>query len=164
MHVRGTWEVQTIPKIAVKIPKRENSFQSLILRKYLEIFPGTGNVCILFWSSSVLTHNPHEKSSTLRLGFFRIQAKGLFDFLTPVTSWHPLSGEHRPLPMVGSGGPAASTFCESLADADAAALKRLRFAQYNFSIMLGGLVNVCIFVPAYTETLLHTFIRCLSPK
>lgn len=27
--------------------------------------------------------------------------------------------------MVGSGGPAASTFCESLADADAAALKRL---------------------------------------
>ena len=30
--------------------------------------------------------------------------------------------------MVGSGGPAASTFCESLADADAAALKRLRFA------------------------------------
>ena len=100
----------------------------------------------------------------LRLGFFRIQAKGLFDFWTPVTSWHPRSGEHRPLPMVGSGGPAASTFCESLADADAAALKRLRFAQYNFSIMLGGLVNVCIFVPAYTETLLHTFIRCLSPK
>ena len=37
---------------------------------------------------------------------------------------------HRPLPMVGSGGPAASTFCESLADADAAALKRLpRFAS-----------------------------------
>ena len=35
---------------------------------------------------------------------------------------------HRPLSMVGSGGPAASTFCESLADADAAALKRLRFA------------------------------------
>ena len=27
--------------------------------------------------------------------------------------------------MVGSGGPAASTFCESLADADAAALMRL---------------------------------------
>ena len=35
---------------------------------------------------------------------------------------------HRPLPLVGSGGPAASTFCESLADADAAALMRLRFA------------------------------------
>ena len=35
---------------------------------------------------------------------------------------------HRPLSMVGSGDPAASTFCESLADADAAALKRLRFA------------------------------------
>ena len=35
---------------------------------------------------------------------------------------------HRPLPMGGSGGPAASTFCESLADADAAALKRLRYA------------------------------------
>ena len=42
---------------------------------------------------------------------------------------------HRPLPMVGSGGPAASTFCESLVDADAAALKRLRFAQ-NVSLTL----------------------------
>ena len=31
--------------------------------------------------------------------------------------------------MVGSGGPAASTFCERLAHADAAALKRLRFAR-----------------------------------
>ena len=31
--------------------------------------------------------------------------------------------------MVGSGGPAASTLCESLADADAAALKRRRFAR-----------------------------------
>ena len=31
--------------------------------------------------------------------------------------------------MVGSGGPAASTFCESLADADAAALMRLRYAK-----------------------------------
>ena len=71
---------------------------------------------------------------------------------------------HRPLPMVGSGGPAASTFCESLADADDAALKRLCYAQNNSPFMLGGFVKVRTFVPAYTETLLHTFIRCLSPK
>ena len=32
---------------------------------------------------------------------------------------------HRPLPMVESGVPAAATFCESLADADDAALMRL---------------------------------------
>ena len=36
-----------------------------------------------------------------------------------------LSGASRPLPMVGSGVPAAATFCESLADADDAALMRL---------------------------------------
>ena len=36
--------------------------------------------------------------------------------------------------MVGSGDPAASTFYESLADADAAALMRLRFAHIYISL------------------------------
>ena len=44
--------------------------------------------------------------------------------LPPVAPRQP-PGAHRPLPMVGSGVPAAATFFESLADADAAALKRL---------------------------------------
>ena len=40
--------------------------------------------------------------------------------------------------MVGSGGPAASTFCESLADADAAAPKRLRYARKSVSFFESG--------------------------
>ena len=38
-------------------------------------------------------------------------------------------------PAVMSGGPAAATFFESLADADAAALKRLRFAAHSFNFL-----------------------------
>ena len=37
----------------------------------------------------------------------------------------PLLGAYRPLALLGSGVPAASMFCEHLADADDAALKRL---------------------------------------
>ncbi len=40
--------------------------------------------------------------------------------------------------MVGSGGPAASTFCESLADTDAAALKRFRYARKSVSFFESG--------------------------
>ena len=44
---------------------------------------------------------------------------------------------HRlPLPLQ-SGVPAASTFSESLADADDAALKHLRFALINISLKFG---------------------------
>ena len=47
--------------------------------------------------------------------------------LTPVFASlrQPLLGAHRPLAVLGSGVPAASMFCEHLADADDAALKRL---------------------------------------
>ena len=50
----------------------------------------------------------------------------LSTILTPVFASlrQPLSGAHRPLALLGSGVPAASTFFESLADADDAALKR----------------------------------------
>ena len=40
--MRGTREVQIIPKTTVKIPKRENCFQSLNLRKNLEVFGKNG--------------------------------------------------------------------------------------------------------------------------
>ena len=47
--------------------------------------------------------------------------------ITPVFASlrQPLSGAYRPLPSVEPGVPAASMFCEHLADADDAALKRL---------------------------------------
>ena len=50
----------------------------------------------------------------------------LSTILTPVFASlrQPLSGAHRPLALLGSGVTAASTFFESLADADDAALKR----------------------------------------
>ena len=49
-----------------------------------------------------------------------------FSYLNPsLLRRQPLSGAHRPLTSFGSGVPAASTFSESLADADDAALKRL---------------------------------------
>ena len=50
----------------------------------------------------------------------------LSTILTPVFASlrQPLSGAHRPLALLGSGVPAASMFCEHLADADDAALKR----------------------------------------
>ena len=50
----------------------------------------------------------------------------LSTILTPVfvSLRQPLSGAHRPLALLGSGVTAASTFFESLADADDAALKR----------------------------------------
>ena len=43
----------------------------------------------------------------------------------PTSSLRQQDRLYRPLPMVGSGVPAASTFYESLADADDAALMRL---------------------------------------
>jgi hypothetical protein len=39
--------------------------------------------------------------------------------------------------MVGSGVPAAAIFCENLADADDAALMRLRFALINIFLKFG---------------------------
>ena len=45
--------------------------------------------------------------------------------------------------MVGSGDPAASTFYESLADADAAALMRLRFARKVTSAELEINLSLC---------------------
>ena len=39
--------------------------------------------------------------------------------------------------MVGSGVPAAAIFCENLADADDAALMRLRFALINIFLKSG---------------------------
>ena len=49
---------------------------------------------------------------------------------------------HRPLPMVGSGVPAAATFCESLADADDAALMRL----FNLCLCMCMKPSICIFL------------------
>ena len=66
--------------------------------------------------------------------------------------------------MVGSGGSAASTFCESLADADAAALKRLLFARISGNMILEYLSKIFI-IRQYLKSInaigeiknLHTF-------
>ena len=60
----------------------------------------------------------------------------LSTILTPVFASlrQPLSGAYRPLPPVGPGVPAASTFSESLADADDAALKRLVISVITYLI------------------------------
>ena len=66
------------------------------------------------------------------------------NFLTPVASRQPLLGAHRPLTLFGSGVPAASTFYESLADADDAALMRL--IKPVFSIFMKTLLS---FLPKF---------------
>ena len=59
--------------------------------------------------------------------------------------------------MVGSGGPAASMFFEHLADADAAALKRLRFARKSVSFFESG--NPSIFA---NDVCMSLFGACLA--
>ena len=67
----------------------------------------------------------------------------------------PLIGAHRPLSSFESGVPAASTFCESLADADDAALKRLAVI-FTAIIRLYGdiLLRVSLFVSKGTSRIL----------
>ena len=112
---------------------------------------------------------PIPKSLPSGKGLFSAMPKNRADegnhwFLTPchfVTS--PIRGILSSTSFQ-PGVPAAAMFSEHLADADDAALMRLRYAQNNFPFILVGFVKVYTFEPAYTEALLHTFIRCLSPK
>ena len=84
--------------------------------------------------------NPcHFVTSPFRVASGKETAQWTF----PASSLRQQGRLHRPVPMVGSGGPAASTFCESLADADAAALKRLRYDRKSVSFFKSG--NPCIF-------------------
>ena len=123
-------------------------------------------VWVRFPSPALKSRDSNHESLLLFLADAKKRAgEGNLRFLNPsqLTLTSPIRGMPSSTTFQ-TGVPAAAMFSEHLADADDAALMRLRFAQNNFPFMLGGLVNVCTFVPAYTETLLHTFIRCLSPK
>ena len=93
----------------------------------------------------VVTHNPHSKMTQLKAESFLFSAvaenravEGNLRFLNPchfVTS--PFRGTPT-TPFGRVGRPRCSTFRESLADADAAALKRLRYARKSVSFFESG--------------------------
>ena len=100
----------------------------------LVLFFRTGE-CPPFHVTLLLNPPPREEDLPSAVAENRA-GEGNLRFLNPSQlRLQPLLGAYRPLPMVGSGGPAASTFCESLADADAAALKHLRYARSVVNVM-----------------------------
>ena len=72
-----------------------------------------GKVWTLVWCSLVVTHNPHSKIEALTSLYFCFSALpknragegNRTIFLTPVTPWHPLLGEYRPLLTSGLASP-----------------------------------------------------------
>ena len=106
---------------------------------------------------------PHSKKAQLYSWAFFVgtsaehAVEGNLRFLNPchfVTS--PFRGTPT-TPYGGSGGPAASTFCESLADADAAAPKRLRYARKSVSFFESG--NPSVFA---NDVCMSLFGSCLA--
>ena len=75
--------------------------------------------------SSLLVPTSQPQSAALTAPFRVASGKETAQWAFPTSSLRQQDRLYRPLPMVGSGVPAASTFYESLADADDAALMRL---------------------------------------
>ena len=69
---------------------------------------------------------PSQPQSAALTAPFRVASgKETAQWAFPTSSLRQPDRLYRPLPMVGSGVPAAAIFCENLADADDAALMRL---------------------------------------
>ena len=75
--------------------------------------------------SSLLVPTSQPQSAVLTAPFRVASGKETAQWAFPTSSLRQQDRLYRPLPMVGSGVPAAAIFCENLADADDAALMRL---------------------------------------